>query len=100
MIRRPPRSTLSSSSAASDVYKRQILSWASIGATLICGIAFMRWTWRSLHNGVHLGAGEGISSPRMSVIAWFIPLYNLARPYQIVIDLHDRLLAPLVSTSA
>src|SRR5665648_1296310 len=27
MIRRPPRSTLSSSSAASDVYKRQIISW-------------------------------------------------------------------------
>src|SRR5665648_233173 len=29
MIRRPPRSTLSSSSAASDVYKRQALSWRS-----------------------------------------------------------------------
>eukprot|EP00658_Telonema_sp_P-2_P067403 TRINITY_DN56310_c0_g2_i2.p1 TRINITY_DN56310_c0_g2~~TRINITY_DN56310_c0_g2_i2.p1 ORF type:complete len:233 (+),score=55.38 TRINITY_DN56310_c0_g2_i2:124-822(+) len=27
MIRRPPRSTLSSSSAASDVYKRQVLLW-------------------------------------------------------------------------
>ena len=27
MIRRPPRSTLSSSSAASDVYKRQIYGW-------------------------------------------------------------------------
>src|SRR5664280_3930054 len=27
MIRRPPRSTLSSSSAASDVYKRQIFNW-------------------------------------------------------------------------
>ena len=27
MIRRPPRSTLSSSSAASDVYKRQIEHW-------------------------------------------------------------------------
>ena len=27
MIRRPPRSTLSSSSAASDVYKRQVLSY-------------------------------------------------------------------------
>ena len=26
MIRRPPRSTLSSSSAASDVYKRQVLT--------------------------------------------------------------------------
>src|SRR5664280_3545214 len=29
MIRRPPRSTLSSSSAASDVYKRQVKSWVS-----------------------------------------------------------------------
>ena len=28
MIRRPPRSTLSSSSAASDVYKRQAQDWA------------------------------------------------------------------------
>ena len=27
MIRRPPRSTLDRSSAASDVYKRQMLSW-------------------------------------------------------------------------
>src|SRR5665648_1304324 len=29
MIRRPPRSTLSSSSAASDVYKRQMLRYSS-----------------------------------------------------------------------
>ena len=34
MIRRPPRSTLSSSSAASDVYKRQISSGV-VGATNI-----------------------------------------------------------------
>eukprot|EP00658_Telonema_sp_P-2_P012876 TRINITY_DN148_c0_g1_i3.p2 TRINITY_DN148_c0_g1~~TRINITY_DN148_c0_g1_i3.p2 ORF type:complete len:304 (-),score=93.87 TRINITY_DN148_c0_g1_i3:294-1205(-) len=31
MIRRPPRSTLSSSSAASDVYKRQPLGWQCLG---------------------------------------------------------------------
>eukprot|EP00826_Nyctotherus_ovalis_P050426 TRINITY_DN6175_c0_g1_i5.p1 TRINITY_DN6175_c0_g1~~TRINITY_DN6175_c0_g1_i5.p1 ORF type:complete len:123 (+),score=36.92 TRINITY_DN6175_c0_g1_i5:27-371(+) len=31
MIRRPPRSTLSSSSAASDVYKRQIVERANNG---------------------------------------------------------------------
>src|SRR5664280_2164228 len=31
MIRRPPRSTLSSSSAASDVYKRQLTGHASSG---------------------------------------------------------------------
>src|SRR5450756_2556542 len=30
MIRRPPRSTQSRSSAASDVYKRQILAWAVV----------------------------------------------------------------------
>eukprot|EP00658_Telonema_sp_P-2_P084753 TRINITY_DN949_c0_g1_i4.p1 TRINITY_DN949_c0_g1~~TRINITY_DN949_c0_g1_i4.p1 ORF type:complete len:102 (-),score=11.73 TRINITY_DN949_c0_g1_i4:31-336(-) len=30
MIRRPPRSTLSSSSAASDVYKRQVYFWAAV----------------------------------------------------------------------
>ena len=29
MIRRPPRSTLDRSSAASDVYKRQYLEWAT-----------------------------------------------------------------------
>lgn len=59
----------------------------------------MRWLWRSLGNAVELGSGYGISSPRMAVVAWFIPLYNLVRPYQIVIELHDRLLAPLGSTS-
>ena len=35
MIRRPPRSTLDRSSAASDVYKRQILSRAVGAATLL-----------------------------------------------------------------
>eukprot|EP00658_Telonema_sp_P-2_P048743 TRINITY_DN3706_c0_g1_i4.p1 TRINITY_DN3706_c0_g1~~TRINITY_DN3706_c0_g1_i4.p1 ORF type:complete len:190 (-),score=37.60 TRINITY_DN3706_c0_g1_i4:1095-1664(-) len=35
MIRRPPRSTLSSSSAASDVYKRQV-STQSTGVTVCC----------------------------------------------------------------
>eukprot|EP00658_Telonema_sp_P-2_P027222 TRINITY_DN2105_c0_g1_i4.p1 TRINITY_DN2105_c0_g1~~TRINITY_DN2105_c0_g1_i4.p1 ORF type:complete len:594 (+),score=75.62 TRINITY_DN2105_c0_g1_i4:119-1900(+) len=35
MIRRPPRSTLSSSSAASDVYKRQALSWPTDDAALM-----------------------------------------------------------------
>src|SRR5674536_407690 len=30
MIRRPPRSTLSSSSAASDVYKRQRTTWSAV----------------------------------------------------------------------
>src|SRR5674536_22903 len=35
MIRRPPRSTLSSSSAASDVYKRQVRRHEGVGDGLI-----------------------------------------------------------------
>src|SRR5674536_400858 len=41
MIRRPPRSTLSSSSAASDVYKRQLFS---LGKTISIGI-FIKIQW-------------------------------------------------------
>ena len=37
MIRRTPRSTLSSSSAASDVYKRQSLPWVGITVALSWG---------------------------------------------------------------
>eukprot|EP00656_Telonema_subtile_P006167 TRINITY_DN12831_c0_g1_i2.p1 TRINITY_DN12831_c0_g1~~TRINITY_DN12831_c0_g1_i2.p1 ORF type:complete len:187 (-),score=50.71 TRINITY_DN12831_c0_g1_i2:273-833(-) len=40
MIRRPPRSTLSSSSAASDVYKRQIM----MTCILLCWLGFGRST--------------------------------------------------------
>ncbi len=76
-----------------------LLALTSLAAGVICAIAFMRWLWRSVGNGVELGAGYGISSPRMAVVSWFIPIYNLIRPYQIVIELHDRLLAPLASKS-
>ncbi len=75
------------------------LTVASLAVGVITGIAVMRWLWRSLNNAWHLDAGDGISSPRMSVVAWLIPIYSLVRPYQIVIDLHDRLLSPLYSTS-
>src|SRR5664280_3198885 len=44
MIRRPPRSTLSSSSAASDVYKRQIPAWCRhFGWCRPIAIANGRW---------------------------------------------------------
>src|SRR5450756_3106140 len=41
MIRRPPRSTQSRSSAASDVYKRQALNW------IITGLGFEEIPWLS-----------------------------------------------------
>eukprot|EP00658_Telonema_sp_P-2_P051451 TRINITY_DN3951_c0_g1_i4.p1 TRINITY_DN3951_c0_g1~~TRINITY_DN3951_c0_g1_i4.p1 ORF type:complete len:626 (+),score=158.62 TRINITY_DN3951_c0_g1_i4:114-1991(+) len=46
MIRRPPRSTLSSSSAASDVYKRQV-STQSTGVGLLPSMAFVATALRA-----------------------------------------------------
>src|SRR5665648_1251483 len=41
MIRRPPRSTLSSSSAASDVYKRQILIYGDYDVDGLTSVALL-----------------------------------------------------------
>ena len=38
MIRRPPRSTLDRSSAASDVYKRQEPNWARVAASTVAAV--------------------------------------------------------------
>ena len=55
MIRRPPRSTLSSSSAASDVYKRQILN------EVRSRMSDIAWTAASLHhNGKGLEKGADL----------------------------------------
>eukprot|EP00826_Nyctotherus_ovalis_P037102 TRINITY_DN335_c0_g1_i7.p1 TRINITY_DN335_c0_g1~~TRINITY_DN335_c0_g1_i7.p1 ORF type:complete len:102 (+),score=24.75 TRINITY_DN335_c0_g1_i7:25-306(+) len=53
MIRRPPRSTLSSSSAASDVYKRQVHGYSknlSCGGFDDDGVSFKF--------GAHIGSGS------------------------------------------
>eukprot|EP00658_Telonema_sp_P-2_P019679 TRINITY_DN17762_c0_g1_i2.p1 TRINITY_DN17762_c0_g1~~TRINITY_DN17762_c0_g1_i2.p1 ORF type:complete len:160 (+),score=41.80 TRINITY_DN17762_c0_g1_i2:115-594(+) len=44
MIRRPPRSTLSSSSAASDVYKRQVLWQHLLHRTIVFGTSQPYWS--------------------------------------------------------
>src|SRR5664280_3442482 len=52
MIRRPPRSTLSSSSAASDVYKRQILDRVSQECQRHGGALVLLWHnryWSNLY---------------------------------------------------
>eukprot|EP00658_Telonema_sp_P-2_P026886 TRINITY_DN20897_c0_g1_i1.p1 TRINITY_DN20897_c0_g1~~TRINITY_DN20897_c0_g1_i1.p1 ORF type:complete len:103 (+),score=23.21 TRINITY_DN20897_c0_g1_i1:65-373(+) len=43
MIRRPPRSTLSSSSAASDVYKRQLRLFADSLQNISCPHSLRNW---------------------------------------------------------
>ena len=76
------------------------MGWTALVLELVAGIAFIRWQWRSMVNSIILGANPyATGSPRASVIAWCVPILNLFRPYQFVADLHDRLLAPLESSS-
>src|SRR5665648_177885 len=59
MIRRPPRSTLSSSSAASDVYKRQILNILSKPIKLLESLRYWRdWPVEPLYSGLPEEASE------------------------------------------
>jgi Domain of unknown function (DUF4328) len=68
-----------------------------LGLEVVCGIAFLRWMWRSIRNSTILDAGVGISTPRAAVLSWLIPIYNVVQPYRVMADLHDRLLNPLES---
>src|SRR5674536_252252 len=74
IIRRPPRSTLSSSSAASDVYKRQIVGETTLIPliTVSFGCGTGGGTVNSLKDGegtgVGLGAGAKITPTAILVI--------------------------------
>ena len=77
MIRRPPRSTLDRSSAASDVYKRQGLQQA-ISAFLARGTEVVAFDKQHLQQGLALGI-EPVS-------------YTHLRAHETVLDLVCRLL--------
>src|SRR5664280_2128236 len=93
MIRRPPRSTLSSSSAASDVYKRQgkkiPMDWAvdKLGDPTDdpqTGIAGMLLSM-ARHKGYALAVGlEILTGILAGCFAWNIsPLSNLSQPQSV-----------------
>eukprot|EP00658_Telonema_sp_P-2_P042516 TRINITY_DN3052_c0_g1_i6.p1 TRINITY_DN3052_c0_g1~~TRINITY_DN3052_c0_g1_i6.p1 ORF type:complete len:112 (-),score=14.17 TRINITY_DN3052_c0_g1_i6:168-503(-) len=52
MIRRPPRSTLSSSSAASDVYKRQVSTQSTGMSSLWRGFFVRKFKQKDLHRRI------------------------------------------------
>ena len=74
MIRRPPRSTLSSSSAASDVYKRQVLS------SLVA-----RCCWKGSYGLGRVAHAQELSrardggNPARSTRRWYLRLANAAK---------------------
>eukprot|EP00656_Telonema_subtile_P055999 TRINITY_DN8848_c0_g1_i7.p2 TRINITY_DN8848_c0_g1~~TRINITY_DN8848_c0_g1_i7.p2 ORF type:complete len:164 (+),score=28.55 TRINITY_DN8848_c0_g1_i7:112-603(+) len=71
MIRRPPRSTLSSSSAASDVYKRQVgdsvglslgeLDGASLGVAVGDNVGLSLGDWEGVAVGMSVGLDVGVA---------------------------------------
>ena len=66
MIRRPPRSTLSSSSAASDVYKRQVKTNREFMHLLTYHKGFIRGNyntgfWEKNHTEIEKWLKEGIT---------------------------------------
>ena len=77
MIRRPPRSTLDRSSAASDVYKRQLVQFADVGLAD-----------RAMQAAVEHDQGEALGFLRGE-----IPVsYTHLRAHETVLDLVCRLL--------
>ena len=77
MIRRPPRSTLDRSSAASDVYKRQLSELLDVNAVLIADGA-------TGTNYMDMGLGPGDPPEPVS--------YTHLRAHETVLDLVCRLL--------
>src|SRR5665648_1046263 len=82
MIRRPPRSTLSSSSAASDVYKRQDYLWHTVNG--IVGVAwfveFYRFEWVTTR-------GNGLAASKRAVVPVVFLLEREIHSIQAKLDL-------------
>lgn len=49
---------------------------------IVTGIITLVWFYRSNKN-IHAFGAKEVSSPRMAVIWWFIPILNLWKPYQV-----------------
>eukprot|EP00658_Telonema_sp_P-2_P062604 TRINITY_DN5127_c0_g1_i1.p1 TRINITY_DN5127_c0_g1~~TRINITY_DN5127_c0_g1_i1.p1 ORF type:complete len:118 (-),score=19.83 TRINITY_DN5127_c0_g1_i1:186-539(-) len=88
MIRRPPRSTLSSSSAASDVYKRQLFVWVGELVTLSSGSGMsISSLVQSLQSDFFQAVSQFRSMLLCAIIGWSVCtpfacvlLYYTARP--------------------
>src|SRR5664279_6429432 len=72
MIRRPPRSTLSSSSAASDVYKRQVQHIMDYTLTADSSVSIQTGHTGSI--GIHLKSIDGFADT-LSLSCGNLPVY-------------------------
>jgi hypothetical protein len=66
-----------------------ILAVVHVLIALATAIAFLTWLYRAYSNVPALGAGDTKHSPGWAVGAFFVPILNLFRPYQIVREAWD-----------
>jgi hypothetical protein len=78
-------------------------AWDSLhgGVTLLsfavyvaAGIAYLVWLHRVVRNIAPLTGDDPRFTPGWSVAWWFVPIFSLFRPYQVVRDAWDRLAIP------
>ena len=69
-------------------------SCRSASGTFLAGaFFFLAWLRRLVANVRTLGEGEFAATPNWSVVWWFVPIFSLFKPYQIVADAWSRLAA-------
>lgn len=85
---------------ASDDEITVLIAWAGFGiwlgigqvVTLIgSGLSFVAWQSRTVDNIPALGLGTPVQTPRWSIGWWFVPIANLFKPYESVLDLARRM---------
>lgn len=63
-------------------YVSLLISFINLVIVIVIGIVTLIWFYRANKN-IHSFNAKDVSSPRMAVIWWFIPIANLWKPYQI-----------------
>ncbi|WNZ60443.1 DUF4328 domain-containing protein [Myxococcus sp. MxC21-1] len=67
-----------------DALNAQLVLASSI-VSIVTAISFLRWQYLSVK--VARATGVSTEEPRWAMVVWFIPIYNLVKPYAVMRDL-------------
>lgn len=63
-------------------YVSLLVAFVNLVIVIVIGIVTLIWFYRANKN-IHSFNAKDVSSPRMAVIWWFIPIANIWKPYQV-----------------
>lgn len=79
----------------------QQLFWLQIGILIITGILFINWIYRAYCNIAQFDSGSPQYSLKSAIWSWFVPFFNLYRPYKIAQEIWQKsVMKPSGSTVA